>query len=168
MGIIIQKTKSSNFAGATFFYDNGIIKNIGGGFDTQASFEQYINDVANNNWAKDTKSGWGGIAQGTYINGDNSIDADANNPLFQHEHGHYLQSQSMGLAYYSRIAIPSVRSKGDHDFHPVEQDANRRAFLYFNKKVGGFRMSEKGLMQEKWIIEDGILLEILLMLMVLG
>jgi|GEM_PF-5666021 len=38
---------------------NGIIKNIGGGFDTQASFEQYINDVANNNWAKDTKSGWG-------------------------------------------------------------------------------------------------------------
>ena len=45
----------------------------------------------------------------------------------------------MGLAYYPRVGIPSSRSNGVHDFHPVEQDADRRAFLYFNKNVGGFQ-----------------------------
>lgn len=82
---------------------------------------------------------WGGITQGSYIVGDNSIEADPNNPLFQHEYGHYLQSQSMGYVYYGRVGISSILSKGDHDFHPVEQDANRRAFLYFNKNVDGFQ-----------------------------
>jgi RHS repeat-associated protein len=89
---------------------------------------------------------WGGVTQGSYIVGNNTIRADANNPLFQHEYGHYIQSQSSGWAYYPRFAIPSARSeKGNylnnypsHDFHPVEQDANRRAFLYFNKNVEGF------------------------------
>lgn len=85
---------------------------------------------------------WGGVAQGSYIVGDNSINADANNPLFQHEYGHYIQSQKMGLAYYPRVGIPSIRSKGVHDLHPVEQDANRRAFLYFNKNIEGFQDDE--------------------------
>ena len=76
--------------------------------------------------------------------GDETIEADANNPLFQHEYGHYIQSQSMGLAYYSRIGIPSARSdRNTHNFHPVEQDENRRAFLYFNKHVGNFYVKEE-------------------------
>jgi len=83
--------------------------------------------------------GWGGVTQGSFIVGDNSIEADENNALFQHEYGHYIQSQSMGWAYYPRVGIQSIRSKGDHDFHAVEQDANRRAFLYFNKNIEGFQ-----------------------------
>jgi len=75
--------------------------------------------------------------------GDERIEADANNWLFQHEYGHYIQSQSMGMAYYPRIGIPSAYSDGDHNFHAVEQDANRRAFLYFNKHVDGFYVTEQ-------------------------
>lgn len=83
---------------------------------------------------------WGGVTQGSYIIGDNTIEADENNALFQHEYGHYLQSQKMGLAYYPRVAIPSLGSDAaSHDFHPVEQDANRRAFLYFNKNIRNFQ-----------------------------
>ncbi len=87
---------------------------------------------------KTRNGGWGAITQGSYIVGDNSIETDANNPLFQHEYGHYIQSQSMGWAFYPRVGIPSILSKGDHNLHPVEQDANRRAFLYFNKNVEEF------------------------------
>lgn len=87
------------------------------------------------------------VSLGNYLIGDEYLLADANNPFFQHEYGHYLQSRSMGLAYFSRIAIPSLRSEhgnyeenyASHDYHPAEQDANRRAFLYFNKRVAGFR-----------------------------
>jgi hypothetical protein len=86
-----------------------------------------------------TSGEWGGLTQGNYILGGEDIDADANNPLFQHEYGHYIQSQSMGPAFYPRIGIPSILSSGDHDFHPAEQDANRRAFLYFNRNVAGFQ-----------------------------
>jgi hypothetical protein len=86
-----------------------------------------------------SKGSWGAITQGPYIMGDESIETDANNPLFQHEYGHYIQSQSMGHAYYSRVGIPSAFSKGVHDFTPFEQDANRRAFLYFNKETPDFQ-----------------------------
>ena len=87
---------------------------------------------------------WGAIAQGSFIIGDNSIRANPNNSLFQHEYGHYLQSQRMGWAYYPRVGIPSLISAknskgGEHKFHPVEQDANREAFLYFNRNVKDFQ-----------------------------
>lgn len=82
---------------------------------------------------------WGAVTQSSFIVGDNSIRADPNNPLFQHEYGHYIQSQKMGFVYYGKVGIPSIASNGDHNLHPVEQDANRRAFLYFNKNVGGFQ-----------------------------
>ncbi len=87
-----------------------------------------------------TQNSWYGAAvtQGSYIVGGSELQADPNNSLFQHEYGHYIQSQSMGWAYYPRVGIPSLLSKGEHDFHPVEQDANRRAFLYFNKNIDGF------------------------------
>ncbi len=83
---------------------------------------------------------WGAVAQGSFIVGNSTLEANPNNPLFQHEYGHYLQSQAMGIAYYPRIGIPSILSDNEagHDFHPVEQDANRRAFLYFNRNVENF------------------------------
>ena len=53
----------------------------------------------------------------------------------------------MGWAYFSRIGIPSIFSAGkndnNHDFQPFEQDANRRAFVYFNKNVEGFYKSQE-------------------------
>jgi RHS repeat-associated protein len=82
------------------------------------------------------------VTQSNYIVGCNELEADANNPLFQHEYGHYIQSQSMGWAYYTRVGIPSGLSNGNHNLHPVEQDANRRAFLYFNENIENFQNDE--------------------------
>lgn len=83
------------------------------------------------------------VTLGSYLIANSRISADVDNSVFQHEYGHYIQSQAMGIAYFGRIGIPSLRSQhGDfkknyasHDFHPAEQDANRRAFLYFNENV---------------------------------
>ena len=80
-------------------------------------------------------------------NGNRGLYADPHNRLFQHEYGHYLQSQSMGPAFIPRVAIPSLMSTmyddKSHAFQPFEQDANRRAFLYFNKNVDGFYQTEE-------------------------
>ncbi|MFT3740239.1 MAG: RHS repeat-associated core domain-containing protein [Breznakibacter sp.] len=83
---------------------------------------------------------WGGFTLGSYIVGHRGIAADPNNRLFQHEYGHYLQSQSSGWFYLSKYGIPSALSKNgtDHSLHPAEQDANVRAFRYFNKYVTGY------------------------------
>ncbi len=96
-----------------------------------------------------TQNSWDGaaITQVSYIVGGSELQADPNNSLFQHEYGHYIQSQSIGWAYYQRVGLPSAGSEHgkyklnypSHDYHPVEQDANRRAFLYFNKHVTGFQ-----------------------------
>jgi RHS repeat-associated protein len=73
-----------------------------------------------------------GITLGNYINGNRGIKASPDNRLFQHEYGHYLQSQSSGLFYLSKYGIPSLLSnKNDHNHHPTEQDANARALMYF-------------------------------------
>ncbi len=85
-----------------------------------------------------TNTSWGAVTLGSYIIGSKSIRADENNSLFQHEYGHYLQSQASGLWYLQRYGIPSAFSKGDHDYHPAEQDANARALNYFNKNIDGF------------------------------
>ncbi|MEP7093385.1 MAG: hypothetical protein ABI793_04940 [Flavobacterium sp.] len=73
-----------------------------------------------------------GVTLGSFIIGNNTIEAVPSNPLFQHEYGHYLQSQKSGIAYLSRYGVPSAR--GDED---VEYDANSRAFSYFYEKTGG-------------------------------
>lgn len=87
---------------------------------------------------------WEAVTQGSFIVGNKNLKADANNPLFQHEYGHYLQSQKFGWAYYPRVGIPSAMSDPSmHSYHPVEQDANRRAFIYFNKNVPGFMNDHK-------------------------
>jgi hypothetical protein len=79
--------------------------------------------------------------------GQRDIQADPNNWLFQHEYGHYLQSQEMGLSYLFRVGLPSLMSASEHtglhDFRRFEQDANRRAFLYFNEHVPGFYQTEE-------------------------
>ena len=54
------------------------------------------------------KDNWGAFTLGSYINGDNSIRANPNNESFQHEYGHYLQSQEAGWAYLPKYAIPSL------------------------------------------------------------
>src|SRR5690606_3518574 len=41
--------------------------------------------------------GWGGITLGSYVIGERGLQADPDNALFQHEYGHYLQSQSSGF-----------------------------------------------------------------------
>lgn len=87
-------------------------------------------------------SGWSAVTLGSYIAGREGIKADPYNALFQHEYGHYLQSQAWGPMYLGKAGIPSILDtkgrKGDHDLHPIEQDANARAFEYFNKNVKGF------------------------------
>ncbi|MBS1654384.1 MAG: hypothetical protein JSU05_06055, partial [Bacteroidetes bacterium] len=81
---------------------------------------------------------WGAITQGSMILGSRGINANPNNVLFQHEYGHYLQSQSSGFWYYGKFGIPSLMSHPIHNFHPAEQDANARAYKYFLKHINGF------------------------------
>lgn len=81
---------------------------------------------------------WGAITLGSYIIGDQSIEVDPNNDLFQHEYGHYLQSQSSGPLYLFHYGIPSgydalVNDYWDHTKHFSEQDANRRSVRFFSK-----------------------------------
>ena len=97
--------------------------------------------------------GWGAVTLGSFITGQRGIQADPLDWLFQHEYGHYLQSQAMGWSYLSKVGIPSIISaKHDgtdgykHDYHPVEQDANSRAIEYFTKHE-----------KDKFLDNDGIL-----------
>lgn len=81
------------------------------------------------------------VTLGSYIIANHRCIADPDNSVFQHEYGHYLQSKKMGWAYLGVVGIPSLRSLNGHydrffdrhDSHPAEQDANRRAFIYFNQ-----------------------------------
>lgn len=85
------------------------------------------------------------FTMGSWIIGDKDTRADPNNSTFQHEYGHYLQSQAMGWAYFSRVAFPSLlsasKNDGKHRYRAFESDANYRAFKYFNKNVTGFYTS---------------------------
>jgi hypothetical protein len=80
-----------------------------------------------------------GFTLGSYINGVRGLEARPDKPLFQHEYGHYRQSQSSGWFYMSKYAIPSALSSGKHGQNPVEQDANVRALEYFNNRIENFR-----------------------------
>jgi hypothetical protein len=84
---------------------------------------------------------WGAFTLGSYINGHNGIKTDPTNSLFQHEYGHYLQSQDVGWNYMYDFALPSLFDtfgNGDHTQHFAEQDANSRAFIYFNEQVENY------------------------------
>lgn len=86
------------------------------------------------------------VTLGSFITGDRGLQADPYNSLFQHEYGHYLQSQFWGPRYIGKVGVPSLLNTGsdyEHSFYPIEQDANARAFEYFNKNVNGFYKTKK-------------------------
>lgn len=88
--------------------------------------------------------GTSAMTLGSFIIGNSGTYADPNNATFQHEYGHYLQSQAMGWAYLSKVGIPSLCSaagSGEHKYKPFELDANYRSFVYLNKYVPGFYKS---------------------------
>jgi len=95
----------------------------------------------------ETNYGWkkgSGVTLGNFILGEKGIKADPNNSLFQHEYGHYLQYKELGSKQYIRkVGLPSLfaPAKG-HAFQSFEQDANRRAFLYFNEHEPDFYQKE--------------------------
>ncbi|MGI6242770.1 MAG: hypothetical protein ACOYJK_04430 [Prevotella sp.] len=101
------------------------------------------------------KDHWGAFTLGSYINGQRGLHADPGNSLFQHEYGHYLQSQSMGLFYLQRVALPSLGdawADKNHSYHAAEQDANIRAFKYFSKHVRDFNIIDDSgrLLHTEW------------------
>jgi len=99
------------------------------------------------------KEKWGGMSFGKCIVGQKGIKAYPDDPLFQHEYGHYIQSRKLGWYYLSKIGIPSLLSNNSkpHNDHPVEQDANARAYEYFSKTVKGFNYKDKqGSYITKW------------------
>ncbi len=84
----------------------------------------------------------GGVTLSSYITGRSNMRADPNDDLFQHEYGHYIQSQREGIAYLFNVAIPSTKTvdKGHaaHNANPVEQEANRLAIEYFDSRIDKF------------------------------
>lgn len=86
---------------------------------------------------------WPGVSLGSYILADDRLRPDNNNKLFQHEYGHYLQSQRMGWAYLIRVGLPAIMSKGDHDRHPVEVSCNAEAWMYFHSTFPDFKNDDK-------------------------
>jgi RHS repeat-associated protein len=84
-----------------------------------------------------------GMTLGNFIMGSQDIAAELNNPLFEHEYGHYLQSQRVGVIYMPKFAIPSLFSKNDNpNDNPVEQDANSSAMTYFHNNYALFNFAD--------------------------
>jgi hypothetical protein len=84
------------------------------------------------------KGSFGGFTLGSYIIGDRTIEAKETNDLFQHEYGHYLQSQILGLSYLFVAAAPSLWSATTHDYNDhnhfwTERWANRLAYKHWKK-----------------------------------
>jgi hypothetical protein len=82
---------------------------------------------------------WGGISVGSYIFQCRGYRANPEDKLFQHEYGHYLQSQYAGIFYLLLWGLPSLwsafRKNHDHNAFSIEQDCNVRAFRYFKQYV---------------------------------
>ena len=84
---------------------------------------------------------WGGFTLGSFVVGDRGLQADPTNSLFQHKFGHYLQSQAFGIFYLPKFAVPSLidaAGDGNHKLYFTEQDANSRAFTYFNEHIKNY------------------------------
>lgn len=136
---------------------------------TAAEFTNLFKDVkAVDYWrgatTVQTRGQWGGITLGSYIIGDEDLEANPFTPLFQHEYGHLLQSRASGWSYIPRFGIPSLfdRYNGtkyqDHHKNPVEIDANARALLYFTKNVNGFTYDSWDFGAHEFYDADGNLL----------
>lgn len=81
---------------------------------------------------------------GHYSLGPDNYTATYKDHLFVHEYGHYIQSQRMGPAYFSVVAIPSLLSAWftsdlvgmKHDYRWFEINASKLAARYFNREYG--------------------------------
>lgn len=98
--------------------------------------------VVNSSWF-----GSSAFTMGSYISGGSKLEAHPSNGLFQHEYGHYLQSQAVGPFYLGKFGIPSLLSminngSAKHKYYKTEQDANVRALKYWEKKFPGFSKDE--------------------------
>jgi len=100
------------------------------------------------------------ITLGNYITGGRELKANPNNPLFQHEYGHYLQSQAYGWRYLTKIGLPSIKSANNKDPNHkhshiwAEQDANERAYAYFYRRTRGrvdWDFGENPILNEDWV-----------------
>jgi RHS repeat-associated protein len=89
------------------------------------------------------KKDFGAFTIGSFIIGDHNIEADPNNFLFQHEYGHYLQSQTFGPGYLFAFALPSLFSATlnpySHNEFYTEQDANKRAKRYWERTIDDYK-----------------------------
>jgi hypothetical protein len=167
LGGLFTTDKNRNFWGQTWelisrFTWQGIQTIVGHSFAQFSNTFAGVSKVEYSNGATVLFSRWinGGVTLGNYITGgENSIDADPNNPLFQHEYGHYLQSQATGPFYLPRYGIPSALSRGNHDYHPAEQDANARAYRYFSEHIKDFNwIDENGIQRSKWKFEYNLII----------
>ena len=100
---------------------------------------------------------FGGVTIGSYIFGGSDLEADDHNPLFQHEFGHYLQSQDYGPLMLSIIGVPSLISARVNDYYGhnafyTEQDANARALSYIYNLYGSdfYEVNENGKQTTVW------------------
>lgn len=125
-----------NFAGA-----------VAGGFglsrdnSVRVGFRNGATVTYGNSWIF---KGGNAITLSSYISGGDELRPSIYNALFMHEYGHYLQSLSSGPLFLSKFGVPSLLSAGgtrDHNYHPVEQDANAKAIKYFGKR---YNSAEKG------------------------
>lgn len=115
----------------------GLVANVGANWicdvDVDYAYGATVTRVKNGKF--------GAFTLGSYILGDKNIEADPSNSLFQHEYGHYLQSQAWGPFYMGKVAVPSLfsaMSGNDHGKYKTEQDANVRALKFWEKKFPGF------------------------------
>lgn len=92
-----------------------------------------------------SKGTWGAFTLGSFITAAKGVRADPADKIFQHEYGHYLQSQAFGPFYLSKIALPSLYNdifhNSSHKNNAIERDANLRAFIYFNSTIDDFKIS---------------------------
>lgn len=75
------------------------------------------------------------VTIGNFIVGQPDLEPDPNNSTFQHEYGHYIQSQKLGPLYLLMVGIPSainVKWGKDHEYQPYEIGANWHAYRYFS------------------------------------
>ncbi|WP_295729679.1 FG-GAP-like repeat-containing protein [uncultured Muribaculum sp.] len=101
------------------------------------------------------------VTMGNYIVGGTDLEASPYNSLFQHEYGHYLQSQKWGPLWINAFGVPSlvsmaydkVTGKKTHKWFYTEIDANKRAYKYFSERIPGYQFSRNPANQDGWYID---------------
>jgi len=75
------------------------------------------------------------VTLGNFIVGQEDLAPDPNNVTFQHEYGHYIQSQIYGLFYLIDIGLESIGTVNTdkHRYMWYEREANSFSFEYFTR-----------------------------------